>query len=143
MTKLGLLLIALAAGEKSEYTPVQIQKLIFLVEQNVGNLIGGPFFEFRPYNYGPFDSSIYELLRQLEADGLVSASVTNRGWKMHSLTDAGLMQAVALSAGIDKFVMDYIKEASKFVRTLSFADLVSAIYKAYPEMKANSVFTGS
>ena len=53
------------------------------------------------------------------------------------------MKAAELSAGIDEPVMSYIKEVSKFVRALSFADLVSAIYKAYPEMKANSVFTGS
>ena len=143
MTKLDLLLIALAAGEKSEHTPVQIQKLMFLIERNVSNRIGGPFFEFSPYDYGPFDSSIYELLRQLEADGLASASLSNRGWKKHALTDAGLMKAAELSAGIDEPVMSYIKEVSKFVRALSFADLVSAIYKAYPEMKANSVFTGS
>lgn len=143
MTKLDLLLIALAAGEKFEHTPVQIQKLMFLVERNVGNRIGGPFFEFKPYDYGPFDSSIYELLRQLEADGLASASVTNRGWSKYSLSDAGLSRAVELSAKMDASVMNYIKEVSKFVRTLSFADLVSSIYKAYPEMKANSVFKGS
>lgn len=143
MTKLDLLLIALAAGEKSEHTPVQIQKLMFLVEQNVSNRIGGPFFEFRPYDYGPFDSSIYELLRQLEADGLASASISNRGWKRHSLTDAGIIKAAELSKNVDAPVMDYIKEVSKFVRTLSFADLVSSIYKAYPEMKVNSVFKAS
>ena len=45
-----------------------------------------------------------------------------------------------LAQGIDPVVIDYIKRASEFVRSLSFSDLVSAVYKAYPEMKANSVF---
>ena len=143
MTKLNLLLVALAAGDKSEHTPVQIQKLMFLVDRNVGNRIGGPFFEFRPYDYGPFDPSIYELLRQLEADGLASSSLSNSGWKKHSLTDAGLSKAAQLFSQFDEPVFNYIKEVSKFVRTLSFADLVSSIYKAYPEMKVNSVFKGS
>ena len=35
-----------------------------------------------------------------------------------------------------------IEQVSKFVRSLSFEQLVSAIYKAYPRMKANSVFRG-
>lgn len=34
----------------------------------------------------------------------------------------------------------YIGKVSTFVRTRSFNDLVSAIYKAFPEMKANSIF---
>ena len=34
----------------------------------------------------------------------------------------------------------YIRSASNFVRNHSFSKLVSAIYKAYPEMQANSVF---
>ncbi len=140
MTKMDLLLVALAAGEKSEHTPVQIQKLMFLIDQNIGSRIDGPFFEFKPYDYGPFDSSIYELLRQLEAEGLAAASLSNRGWKKHSLTDSGINKAAELSAKIDEPVMNYIKAVSKFVRALSFADLVSSIYKAYPEMKVNSVF---
>jgi hypothetical protein len=143
MSKLELLLIALSAGGKAEHTPVQVQKLMFLVEQNVAKLIGGPFFEFKPYDYGPFDSSIYELLRQLESAGFMSASLTNKGWKKYSLTEAGIAKASELSSVIDDSAMDYIKKASIFVRTLSFVDLVSSIYKAYPEMKVNSVFKGN
>jgi len=35
---------------------------------------------------------------------------------------------------------DYIGRVSQFVRSLPFAELVSAIYTAYPEMRQNSVF---
>lgn len=143
ITKSDLILIALAAGEKFEHTPVQIQKLLFLIDKNVGDRIGGPLFEFKPYDYGPFDSSIYDLLRQFEAEGLVFPSPTLRGWNKHSLTDAGLKKANELSAKIDKHVLDYISQVSKYVRTVSFVDLVSAVYKAYPEMKVNSVFRGN
>ena len=95
---------------------------------------------FAPYDYGPFDASVYEVLRELEGDELVSSSESTRGWKRHALTDKGVAEGERLAKGIDPDVIDYIKRASEFVRSLSFSDLVSAVYKAYPEMKANSVF---
>lgn len=143
MNKLDLLLTALAAGDKSEYTPVQIQKLMFLLDKNISNRIGGPFYNFRPYDYGPFDASIYEDLRELERQGFISTSPSNRGWKIHQLTDLGLVKANEFTAQIDQSIFNYFKDVSKFVRSLSFADLVSSIYKAYPEMKVNSIFKGN
>lgn len=143
MNKLDLLLTALAAGEKCEYTPVQIQKLMFLLDKNISSRIGGPFFDFRPYDYGPFDSSIYDSLNELEVAGYVITSLSNRGWKKHQLTDLGIQKANEISNQIDRAILDYIKMVSDFVRSLSFADLVSSIYKAYPEMKVNSVFKGN
>jgi hypothetical protein len=41
---------------------------------------------------------------------------------------------------MDEQARDYIDRESIFVRSLSFPELVAAIYKAYPEMRANSVF---
>lgn len=143
MNKLDLLLTALAAGEKSEYTPVQIQKLMFLLDKNVGTRIGGPFYDFRPYDYGPFDASIYEDLRELERTGHIATFPSDRGWKKYQLTDAGLAIANDLSKKLEPSIFNYFKDVSKFVRSLSFAELVSSIYKAYPEMKANSIFKGN
>lgn len=143
MNKLDLLLVALAAGEKGEFTPVQIQKLMFLLDKNISNRLGGPFYDFRPYDYGPFDSAIYESLRELEQKGLVSSSLSSQGWKKHELTDLGYVKASELSIHIDNSILDYIKAVSNFVRSLSFADLVSSIYKAYPDMKVNSIFKGN
>lgn len=140
MNKRELLLVAFGAGAKHEHTPVQVQKLLFLIDRNVGARIDGPVFNFAPYDYGPFDASVYEVLRELEGDGLVSSSESTRGWKRHALTDKGVAEGERLAQGIDPVVIDYIKRASEFVRSLSFSDLVSAVYKAYPEMKANSVF---
>ncbi|MHB8471328.1 MAG: hypothetical protein ACYDC8_00480 [Gammaproteobacteria bacterium] len=140
MDKRELLLIALGSAGKHSHTPVQVQKLLFLIEKNIGDRIGGPIFDFAPYDYGPFDASVYEVLRELEKEEFVSSSVSTRGWKLHALTDKGVDESKRLIEGTDPVVTDYIKRASEFVRSLSFPDLVSAIYKAYPEMKENSVF---
>lgn len=142
MNKRELLLVAFGAGAKHEHTPVQVQKLLFLIDKNVGARIGGPVFDFAPYDYGPFDASVYEVLRELEVDGFVSSSESMRGWKQHALTDKGVAEGERLAQVVDPVVIDYIKRVSEFVRSLSFSDLVSAVYKAYPEMKANSVFRG-
>lgn len=140
MDKQSLLLAALSAGGTYQHTPVQVQKLVFLIERNVAGDLGGPAFEFRAYDYGPFDSSIYDVLRGIETQGLAVSSATTRGWKKYQLTEAGLAEGSRVLSQMPKRAADYVRAVSEFVRRLSFADLVSSIYKAYPEMKANSVF---
>jgi uncharacterized protein len=142
MRKRDLMLAALAAADRAEHTPVQVQKLLFLIEKNVSKELGGPTFDFVAYDYGPFDSSVYDVLRALEQAGLATASVTSRGWKKYALTPAGQEEGLKQLEQLPDRASKYIKEVSQFVRRLGFADLVSAIYKAYPEMKVNSVFKG-
>ena len=142
MDKSTLLLAALAAGEGDEHSPVQVQKLIFLVEKNVASDLGGERFEFVPYDYGPFDSSLYGELQALELAGLASSEATSRGWKKYRLTSEGQRRGDEVLTTIPQRAQDYLRDVSKFVRRLSFSELVSSVYKAYPEMKVNSVFKG-
>ena len=39
-------------------------------------------------------------------------------------------------------IASWIRDTSRVVRSLSFAQLVSTIYRQFPDMKVNSVFTG-
>lgn len=141
MNKTDLLLAALAAGSGVEHTPVQIQKLLFLIDRNLRSEIGSSF-NFVPYDYGPFDSDVYDELRSLELKGCAVSETTPRGWKKYKLTDAGQSRGDAVLAALSPRVRNYVNDVSQFVLSLSFADLVSAVYKAYPEMKINSVFRG-
>src|SRR5438105_15267186 len=100
VNKRELLLAALAAGAGDEHTPVQIQKLIFLVEKNLATDLGGAAFAFVPYDYGPFDSSVYEVLRQLESEGLASSAVAPRGWKKYKLTAHGQVVGERILGGM-------------------------------------------
>jgi uncharacterized protein len=142
MEKRKLLLASLAAGAGHKHTPVQIQKLLFILEQNVSADLGGSTFDFKPYDYGPFDATVYEELRSLETDGLAVSSATQRGWKKYELTHEGVVLGESVLTTLAPGTSTYIRKVSEFVRSLSFTDLVSAVYKAYPEMKANSVFRG-
>lgn len=143
MDRKDLLIAALSGADAHAFTPVQIQKLLFLVEMNVSQKVGGPFFAFKPYDYGPFDPAVYEELRNLVQSGDVDEVPTGRGWSKHSLTENGLSKGINLLSTMPPEISDYIVRAAQFVSNQSFSGLVSAIYKAYPEMKVNSVFRGS
>ena len=135
MTRHELVLAALATANGGMYTPVQVQKLFFLIDREAAHLVGGPHFDFRPYHYGPFDKEVYRALDSLALQGLAISAARSYG-----LTPTGHRQGAALLATLDTRARTYIEEVSAFVRRLSFASLVSAIYKAYPEMRVNSVF---
>ncbi|WP_447979104.1 hypothetical protein [Candidatus Nitrospira bockiana] len=135
----SIVLAALAAAHGGSYTPVQVQKLFFLIDRNAADLVGGPFFDFEPYNYGPFDAEVYRTLERLEARGLVEVTTDGR-LKSYGLTADGLKRGQETLQAIDAKAAKYFVHVSDFVRSLSFSQLVSAIYKAYPEMKENSVF---
>lgn len=139
MKREEVVLVALSAGSGAMHSPVQIQKLLFLLDQNIGPQLGGPHFNFQPYNYGPFDKSVYEVLEQLSYDNLVRI-VSNRTWKEYALTEMGRVKGEKVLESLPNEIKSYINKVSFFVRNLSFTQLVSAIYKAYPDMRQNSVF---
>src|ERR1700676_2085619 len=134
-----LVLSALAPAHGAVHSPVQVQKLLFLIDREIPDQVGGPHFNFRAYNYGPFDKAVYQDLELLSQTGLV-AIIDQTGWHGFQLTTAGQEQGLRFLNQLPGPATDYIIRASEFVRRLSFANLVSAIYKAYPEMMENSVF---
>lgn len=138
LDQLGILLAGLATGRGATYNPVQVQKLFFLIDTHIGSQLGGPFFAFKPYNYGPFDKAVYEQLKVLARDGLVEITHNGR-WQEYRLTDKGQECGNGILES-EPEAANYIERASSWVRSLSFYDLIRAIYKAYPDMRANSVF---
>lgn len=139
MDQRDIILAGLAPAKGAAHTPVQVQKLFFLLEKNIPEVYGGPLFDFNPYNYGPFDSSVYQILESLESEGLVDINFQNN-WKTYTLTVPGQIEAEKIFNELPSTAKEFIREISDFVRSLSFTQLVRAIYKAYPEMKQNSVF---
>ena len=141
MNKADLILAALSAADGATYTPVQVQKLLFLIDRRIPHIVGGPHFNFEPYDYGPFDSRIYAELQSLANAGLVEIiTEPTLRWKKYRLTPEGLHRGETLLAQLGPAGASYIKTLVNFVRRLSFGELVGAIYKAYPEMRVNSVF---
>ena len=63
--QIDIVLAALAASKGAAHSPVQIQKLLFLLDRKLADRLEGPHFNFVAHNYGPFDRAIYDQLEEL------------------------------------------------------------------------------
>jgi uncharacterized protein len=142
MDRSEILLAGLAAGgENATYTPVQVQKLFFLLDREAAPTLGGPFFNFVPYDYGPFDQAVYAGLDELARRNLASVQSTGR-YRLYGLSQAGQEEGRRILETLQPPARDYVANVARWVRQLSFQQLVASIYNKYPDMKANSVFRG-
>jgi hypothetical protein len=144
MNRNQLVLALLAAAEGRPYTPVQIQKAVFLVVENLPALVTeGAGFDFRPYDYGPFDADVYLEAQKLAAQGkaVIAPSAAGR-WATYAATDDGIEAARRVIGLLEPGEREYLAKVSNWVRSLHFSSLVKSIYDAYPNMRVNSIFRG-
>lgn len=118
--------------------PVRAQKLLFLIDKEIPTFIGGPHFNFQPYNYGPFDVDVYLELEALTAESYVH---TDRTWHhlRYKLTTKGVACGTSALASIPDKASRFIERACEWMLAASFSDLLSAIYRRYPEMAVNAL----
>lgn len=140
MDREDFLLSVLSAYPGAEYSPLQVQKLLFLADKNVGTRVGGPFFTFIPYHYGPFDSSLYGTLYDLSSRDLIEIrDEPGRLWSRYKLTPTGSALGQEKIEGLDESQRSYLTDLGRFVATSTFSQLLSAVYKAHPDMAVNSI----
>lgn len=130
-----------AGGRGVTFPPAQVQKLFFLVDREIPNAVGGPHFSFAPYDYGPFDKAVYDVLDCLEGEGKVTITSSGK-YRRYGLTESGWAAGTEALTHIRPEAKKFLEDAAQWVNKLGFADLVSAIYKRYPEMKERSIFQG-
>lgn len=136
-----MLAVFAAAGDNVQFSPVQVQKIFFLLDRNIAVDIGGAQFNFEPYDYGPFDRAVYQELGHLGQSGLVQIDQgATPGARRYTLTPEGARVGAANLEHFAGHSRDYMAKVANWVRSLSFAQLVGSIYNAYPEMKENSIF---
>jgi len=140
LTRSELVLAALASGgENAHYEPVQVQKLLFLIDREAADYIDGVRFDFRAYDYGPFDREVYVELDALANQGLVRIE-PRESRRVYSLSHAGYQAGQQYLADTEEPARGYFRRAADWVRALTFSQLVSAIYRQYPDMAVNSIF---
>jgi len=132
-------LLAVAAAEGEPLTPVQLQKVLFLLGKHYPRTTGPEFYHFSPYNYGPFSQRIYSDADALASQGLLRVSRRpGQNFDEYAITPHGVERARRLP--VAEPASKYLKDVVAWARKLSFRELVSAIYSRYPEQRVNSVF---
>lgn len=138
MRRIDVALVMLATANGGDFTPVQIQKAMFLLDREAGHIFTESRYYFRAYDYGPFDKAVYDDLEELARHGYAEIE---QGWtRRYSAKARGVTEGRRLGQTLAPEDYNFIQSVSEFVRSQSFSDLVSSIYRAYPEMRANSIF---
>lgn len=134
------ILAVLSSSKGASYSPVQLQKLFFLIDKTVGNIIGGPYFNFEPYHYGPFDKEVYSNIELLSRIDLVDSNKSSSNHRSYRLTVSGQEYGERILSSYPLEYQTYFSKIDEFVRSLSFQELIETIYKHYPETRVNSIF---
>lgn len=137
-------LLALALADGKPLSPVQLQKAVFLFQKMMPEeTVTADYYNFTPYNYGPFSSAVYDDVNTLAEEGLAKVSyVASQGYRDYSATPEGVAAGKELAAKLPKDTAEYAGTLIDWVRQQSFTSLVSAVYQKFPEYKVNSVFRG-
>ena len=140
MNRKDYLLLVVAAGGSTPLTPVQLQKCLFLVKENLPE-IPVPFYEFEPYDYGPFDVEVYADADSLAYEGLLLSVRSPLGnWIDRAVTPDGMKKAEEIKKELSEPACTYVQEVVRWAQSLSFSSLVKSIYEHYPQYRENSVF---
>ncbi len=134
-------LIAICCAKDKGLSPLQLQKALFLLGQELPQEVGKDYYKFIPYNYGPFDAAIYIDAESLAAIGLVSIeSSSEKRWSTYLVTSSGMQCLEQLKPEIPHRAFQYLQNVVEWIQNLTFQELVRAIYEKYPQFRVNSVF---
>jgi hypothetical protein len=133
-------LAALGCAADGKLTPIQMQKTLFLIKMEAGQWLHGEFYDFVPYNYGPFDSTIYKDIAQQEAEQNIVTERAGNRWDAYFITVDGKRKATELLNGMDPDLRNFLGVVVNWVKERGFSELLQSIYQKYPAYAVNSVF---
>ncbi|MGB2694860.1 MAG: hypothetical protein WBD55_06680 [Dehalococcoidia bacterium] len=134
-----LLLFIGIPGGKFYTDQIRVMKGMFLLDKE------GPqelrdLYDFRPYDYGPFDTQVYRDLDRLEALGLIEVSQivgTNR--QVYGLTAKGEERMKQVLDEAPQHVVEALRQIKELVTSRHFTSLLQYVYKKYPAYAARTV----
>jgi hypothetical protein len=131
-----LLLMAKGAEEGAyPFDAIRAMKSSFIVSQR-GLTEWRQLFDFRPYDYGPFDASVYRSRDSLVAQGLLEVQPGTHD--ATRLTANGQQRALDLEAQLGPSA-DWLKQIGHWASSRSFAQLLREVYSEYPDFAARSI----
>ena len=139
MNRRDWLLSAIAQAGNKGLSPIQIQKIMFLLRMEAADYVGRGFYAFEPYNYGPFSSVIYKDVDRLVYSGMLREQKSD-SYNIYVATTAGRDRANVLIGQLDKRARDYLSKLVRWVISVDFGQLLRSIYAKYPKYAAKSLF---
>ena len=137
------LLLFLGFSDLQELDPIRIMKGLFLIAMEAPKkwLPREARYKFEPYDWGPYSVDIYSDLDQLiEYKYIKTIEIPDHSWKYYSLTSMGIKISKSVAKDMDPRMVKYLQTIREFVDSLSFHELLTAIYRQYPKYAVNSVF---
>lgn len=132
--------MAISFAAEAGLSPVQLQKCLFLLGRQLKKHVGEDFYEFFPYDYGPFCKAVYQDAEVLASEGLIFIERPSGGYATYRITPKGARRARQLSREGPAPAVKHLRTVIEWALPLSFSELVRAIYNRYPEYRTNSVF---
>ncbi len=135
-------LFALALADGHPLSPVQLQKAVFLLGERLGkDAVATKFYNFKPYNYGPFDADVYTDAERLVGLGMVQIEegVPSK-YRSYEATEQGIEAGRQLFGTQNVEMTERAKTIVDWVRKQTFAGLVGAIYNEFPAYAEKSIF---
>jgi uncharacterized protein YwgA len=132
MNKEDFILKILSLTPDVSFSPIQIQKLFFLLEKRIGN--DAKYFKFIPYHYGPYDEDLSSLIHDLEKREQITSSTID------GIKHYGINNPVDIKNFLDDRKKTFIsQELIPFIKSKKILDLCYSIYKEFPDMAKRSV----
>jgi len=134
-------LLVIDAAKQNTMSPIQLQKALFLLGQNIPKDVGPDFYKFIPHNFGPFAQDIYDDVADLCIHGLIEEiNKPGQSWPEYRISQAGRGEAEKIRAALAPKAKEYLDTLVPWVERQSFQDLLHSVYKAYPAFAEKSVF---
>jgi len=131
-------LIHTKVNDKEKMSPIQIMKAMFLLKKEL-SLSDEEFYKFEPYLYGPCSFEIYSSLEKLEKEGFIEVVPSSFRWRYYKISKKERKYIEEIIGIIDKQILEKIKTVKQMVLSKSFIELLSYVYKKYPEYAKNSI----
>lgn len=138
VSKEGVLIAIVAAAGEAGLDRAQLQKSVFLVGEEFDGELPSNFYEFRPYMYGPFAQGVYADIERLSDGPMIHTFHGDDGRPIYRFMSSAATDMIGLTDNLSSL----IRRVVEWVTSMSFDELVRAIYYLYPEQRENSVFQG-
>jgi len=137
-SKENVLIAIVAAAGEAGLDRAQLQKSVFLVGEEFDGELPPDYYQFRPYMYGPFAQGVYADIDRLSDGPMIETFPGDDGRPFYRFVSSATTGMFALSEDLKAV----IRRIVEWVTSMSFNELVRAIYYLYPDQRENSVFQG-